>query len=729
MIKKILMVFAVLVLLVLSLVGWLSWVGSGVDGEDWRSNPAVAGPRPNIPENRSDILFGDLHVHTSFSIDAAMFGLPMITGSDVMMPSDACDFARYCAALDFWSINDHAEGMTPASWNDSVQAVRDCNAQAGDPENPDMVALVGWEWSQGGLTADTHYGHKNVIFREWEEGRTPERPISSQAVYTIASGLPSPVRGLLTLQAEREQRQQYRDFSRYVATTTDVERCDDNTSSAELPSDCREVAETPDVLYRKLEELGYDSVVIPHGLAWGRTNPRDADFASQMSLHNPEYQTMVETYSGHGNSELFAEFEHRSVDQNGNASCPEPSENFIPCCHRAGELIRERCDDPASANCEARVTQARQYAAKVLDDRHRAVVEGATLEEWGNCGQFLDTFQPSWYYVPRQSTQYILALGDFSGDGAPGRARFGIMASSDGHKARPGSSYKEFDRTNTTDTKDVGKDSQGIGGMTGFGGGDSARGLKPVNAAEMSFLAGISQPDRLGSFFYTGGLIGVHSDGRDRDALWRGIDNKQVYGTSGDRMLLWFDLINGPAGEAPMGSEVWQQKMPRFRVKALGVFRQKPGCPDYTLAALGEARLESLCRGECYHPSDERKAITRIEVVRIRPQLSPDEAIAGLIEDSWRVFDCPADGNGCEVEFEDEEFTSAGRETLYYVRAIQEEEPLINGDNYRCEYNEAGECVAINFCNGVATQPDNDCLVPAEPRAWSSPIWLDFQGE
>ncbi|MBW2295473.1 MAG: DUF3604 domain-containing protein, partial [Deltaproteobacteria bacterium] len=59
------------------------------------------------------VLFGDFHVHTTFSFDAFMMNLPMSGGGGSYPPSDACDFARYCSALDFWSINDHAESLTP----------------------------------------------------------------------------------------------------------------------------------------------------------------------------------------------------------------------------------------------------------------------------------------------------------------------------------------------------------------------------------------------------------------------------------------------------------------------------------------------------------------------------------------------------------------------------------------------------------------------------------------
>ena len=82
------------------------------------------------------ILFGDLHVHTTFSTDAFLWSLPMMMGEGAHPLGDACDYARFCSAVDFWSINDHAEATTPRKWELTKQAIRLCNDVAGDPSDP-----------------------------------------------------------------------------------------------------------------------------------------------------------------------------------------------------------------------------------------------------------------------------------------------------------------------------------------------------------------------------------------------------------------------------------------------------------------------------------------------------------------------------------------------------------------------------------------------------------------
>ena len=84
---------------------------------------AIQKPEIAKTESQSQILFGDLHVHTTFSADAFAFSLPIFQGEGAHPPADACDFARFCSALDFWSINDHAESITPRQWEETLESI------------------------------------------------------------------------------------------------------------------------------------------------------------------------------------------------------------------------------------------------------------------------------------------------------------------------------------------------------------------------------------------------------------------------------------------------------------------------------------------------------------------------------------------------------------------------------------------------------------------------------
>ena len=94
----------------------------------------------------------------------------------------------------------------------------------------------------------------------------------------------------------------------------------------------------------------------------------------------------------------------------------------------------------------------------------------------------------------------------------------------------------------------------------------------------------------------------------------------EVYAASGRRAPLWFDLNDG-AESIPIGVTTTRADVPRFRVRATGSFEQRPGCLANVTDALGQVRAGHICRGECYYPSEKRRPITRIEIVRIRPQI------------------------------------------------------------------------------------------------------------
>ncbi|MCB9594931.1 MAG: DUF3604 domain-containing protein [Sandaracinaceae bacterium] len=675
----------------------------------------------DLTDSETEILFGDMHVHTTFSADAFMLSLPLMGGEGAHPPADACDFARYCSGLDFFALTDHAEALTPEHWRESVESIRRCNAVAGDPEDPDMVAFVGFEWSQVGRVPEEHYGHKNVIFRDLADDEVPTRPIGAAGV--VANAMRLPANGWwvpLVPIMEFPDRNRYLDLATFFRENRALEACPRGVDVHDLSPDCREVALTPAELFEKLDQWGFPALVIPHGTTWGFYTPPGYTWDKQNTdaQDDPERQRLIEVYSGHGNSEEYRPW--RAVTIEGESqSCPEPSEGYEPCCHRAGEIIRGRCDDPQSAECERRVQAARDNYLVGRVAGHLSLPD-VEAEEWGDCGQCTDCFNPSFNFRPAGSAQYVLARGGFE-DGPEARHHvLGFIASSDNHTARPGTGYKEMNRYYYTESRGprtrewrerVWPPRPPVE--------PESRALDPEWLMEQAPFR-IVELERQASFFLTGGLVAVHSTGRARGAIWDALQRRQTYGTSGDRILLWFDLVD-EAGEHPMGSEVPFGGTPTFRVRAAGSFEQREGCPDHVVDALGPERLENVCRNECWYPSDHRRRITRIEVVRIRPQVSEGEDLEALIEDTWRTYPCEGSGDVCTVEITDPEFTESGRDALYYVRAIQEPTMAVNAGNLRCE---GGTCQP---CWGDFRNPmSEDCLSENEERAWSSPIWLRF---
>jgi hypothetical protein len=676
------------------------------------------------------ILFGDLHVHTTFSTDAYARSMPLVNGEGVHPPADACDYARYCSSLDFFALTDHAEAMTPAHFRESKESIRQCNAVAGDPRNPDLVAFMGFEWSQVGATPETHYGHRNVVFRDPDDEHLPTRPIAAggmvgqamrgRAGVNVATILSVPWRDF-------SHREDYADFTRFQGELRGVPSCPSGLDVRQLPEDCRESADTPGELLAKLRQWGYAVLVIPHGMTWGFYTPPGYHFDKSLApaQQDVELQRLMEVYSGHGNSEEFRTFHEIEHAPDGSPVCPAPTANYEPCCHRAGELIRSRCGNLDAAECEARVAKAKLDYLRAGVAGH-LTVPGASVEDWKDCGQCRDCFVPAFNYRPGGSAQFALAATNLDDPAHPGKARFGFIASSDNHSARPGTGYKEFARHKLTET--VGAKDKKWRDLL-FGGNEATAELpRESDLDDVSRLPAFRRTEfeRQSSFFLTGGLVAVHSEGRDRQSIWNALERKEVYGTSGERILLWFDLDNAPAGKVPMGGEAKMTVAPHFVVRAAGSFEQKPGCPDYGPDGLPPNRLSRLCLGECYHPGDKRRLITRIEVIRVRPRKTKDEDLGKLIEDPWRKFECPKDPAGCTVSFEDPAFLSEGREVVYYVRAIQEPTLAVNGRNLRCERDAQGNCKKLSPCYGdYRTSFDDDCLEPVEERAWSSPIYIE----
>jgi hypothetical protein len=323
----------------------------------------------------------------------------------------------------------------------------------------------------------------------------------------------------------------------------------------------------------------------------------------------------------------------------------------------------------------------------------------------------------------------MMAVRNFDDPEKPKRYRFGFMASSDIHTAKPGSGYKEFWRGEMTEGRGSDPEMQLPGFLIPEPGEPAADSTAFELASEeirgMSFF----ENERANAYFYTGGLVAVHATGRSREAIFSALQRREVYGTSGPRILLWFDLVETNGDLLPMGSTTNRADNPRFRVRAAGSFIQQQGCSELAVAQLGAERLEQLCRGECYSPSDERRKIERIEIIRIRPQVRAGEPLDPLIEDPWKTQNCAPNSDGCVFEFEDDDFADSGRDALYYARAVEESSSAIHGENpLGCRYDERGRCVEVEPC-GVRVPKADDCLAPTQQRAWSSPIFVDHAAD
>ena len=694
------LVLCIVLLITISGVGLFSAVQSNASkAEEWVMPAPGNVARPVAVNESSSILFGDLHVHSEFSADSAVQSLPVNGTEGPRSIADACDFARYCSALDFWSINDHAEALTNKKWLESQSAINECNAVQVDPQNPDTVAFLGWEWTQRGETAERHYGHKNVLLKD---SFNVPKPIAAPLTMNYVFGAMGVVNSLI----DRANWQSYAQYHRDLLQLLGSDQCDEGVAVRDLAADCIDVAETPQHLFEKLDDWGMSAIVIPHGMAWGKTNNMQSDFRFQLNVrdHNPKWQRLLEVYSGHGNSEVYRDIDRGEIFADNSIRCPEAAAGFEPCCARAEELLKARCVDPESDDCATQIEAAQRkiFARSPLSNAFPEI-EGVTPEDFGACGQLDDAFLPAYQYLPKNSAQYAAAIRDEDGS----RYRWGFIASSDNHRSRPGTGYKEFGRLHMTD-----------------GNGYWARDEAVADD----------------SYYYTGGLVAVHSAQRDKDSIFAALSNKQVYATSGERIQLWFDaevkdVGDGVAGVSDkkegtlygMGAEVKTRHPLTFKVRAVGAWQQEPGCPEYVDQSLTAERASWLCRGECYNPGRQRKLIERIEVIRVQAQQQGDSFSPSLIEDPWKTFSCEADQNGCAVEFTDLSGTQ-GTEFTYYVRALQEASETVNGNPLNCDRDEQGRCIRANYCSGGGNMAvAEDCLAPVQERAWSSPIYVTYE--
>jgi len=370
--------------------------------EDKAKRQQLAMDQLNAPKTKQ-ILFGDLHVHSTYSADAHQWSLPIVGGTGLHPVADACDFARHCSALDFWAITDHAEASTPKRWNETKETIRKCNSLNVDKSNPDCVAFIGWEWTQVGINRNIHWGHHNVILAEEDDMLLPERAIASASVTRQALFL-NPIWPNVTYPfVDIKNFKRYNDYGKYVAESAELPICEKGIPSKDLPLDCHEETFDPLELVNKMEEYESDYMIIPHGQSWGFYTPMaySLDKGLELSKQYPKQFELLEIYSGHGNSEEYRSYRgvdvvrqggdlplnfwtyrngnvdlaqgtleieedgHKKVYDLGTQTCPEPKDDFVAPCWRAGEVIYKRCIEEGFdvSECKSREEVTRTASA------------------------------------------------------------------------------------------------------------------------------------------------------------------------------------------------------------------------------------------------------------------------------------------------------------------------------------------------------------------------------
>ena len=307
--------------------------------------------------------------------------------------------------------------------------------------------------------------------KDLDEDKIPARPIASPQVGFANM----PFSGRFALSSLKAFDGRVQDLMTYARDGGTIP-CPSEVDVQNLPSDCKEYANNPGELLDKLNQWGHDAVVIPHGTAWGTYTPPEADWKNQLTeeSHDPNFQTLIEVYSGHGNSELHRNWRSVLYDEEGQVICPSPSENFLPACWQAGVIIEERCFEEGESDreCKKRAKEARQNYANA-GNAGQATVFKEDPTEWLDSNQCQDCFLPAFNMRPKGSAQYILALRNFNPDDTIERFKFGFIGSSDTHSARPGNGYKDINRIDFTDAAGP---TESVGFIFGFNEGEGIYG-------------------------------------------------------------------------------------------------------------------------------------------------------------------------------------------------------------------------------------------------------------
>ena len=351
---------------------------------------------------------------------------------------------------------------------------------------------------------------------------------------------------------------------------------------------------------------------------------RPGTSSSPRAQHDPEKQTLIEVYSGHGNSEEYRDWHAVAVRRRrARRSARRRRDDYLPCCWQAGEIIRARCGDmpgrrvraarrrrraattstpasPATSPCPARRSTTGRTAASAATASIRRSTTGPA-----NSVQYIARAHQ--LRRPGASAPLPLRLHRLERQphGAAGHRLQGVRAPHDDRGGRPA-------------RRDVGQP------PVGPPPDDRARSRCRFDRDHRHAAGLPARRHRAPGLVLHDRRPGRGARRRAATATRSGTRSSGARSTAPAATASCCGSIcsTGRTAPLPMGSRDHARARRRASACAPSAsFKQLPGCPEHVDRARSRrSGSQRLCRGECYNPSDERHLITRIEVVRIRPQ-------------------------------------------------------------------------------------------------------------
>ena len=401
------------------------------------------------------ILFGDLHVHTTFSSDAFLASLPILQGQGAHPVADACDYARFCSSLDFWSLNDHAEARRRCAG----ARRRRRSASATPSPATRRIPTSSRSWAGSGARSVRHR-RNTTDTRTWccaelrttpcRRGRSAPRdsPPTRCARRARAFRACCPSRLRATASATGTSSPSSTRSARCRAARTASRRAASSAPIATSPPT------TPADLFRKLDEWGGEAHRDPARQHVGLllASGHHLGQAATASQNDPSRQFLIEIMSGHGNSEEYRDWHEIAFDASGkpqlSGAVAELSAELLARRrdHRGALPATPASTPPSARRAPPRRARTTSRRASPATDRCRACTpkSGSTpaSARTASCR-------------PSTPTRRLVAVRtrdhELRRPAAPRQFHFGFIASSDNHRARPGTGYKEFARHGNTE--------------------------------------------------------------------------------------------------------------------------------------------------------------------------------------------------------------------------------------------------------------------------------------